>query len=190
MLDFVRLANDERVAEHTAKMSRWVYESGPGFFLSLFGDADRAQDTLREWLCRPTSEFSGLLATVAMKSEDSVGMFIACSGGEIPQRRRADLLALVHDANARRHNELRENLKQLADLTAPVGPEDFYLRTIAVDASQRGAGIGRKLVEQALAGGEERQHVHDDDHADGDDSPTSAWMWITITRSHATFTTA
>ncbi|HEX8281510.1 MAG TPA: GNAT family N-acetyltransferase [Chthoniobacterales bacterium] len=149
MLEFIR-ANE---AEHAAKMAQWIFESGTRFFSRLFGDADAAVATLRSWIDRADSEFSGTRAALALGDGKPVGMFIALAGAEIPRRRRADLLDLIKHSTAERRAELKEHLATLNELTAPVQDDEFYLRTVAVDETERGRGFGHELVERALHDG-------------------------------------
>ncbi len=89
-------------------------------------------------------------ATLALCGDVPAGMFIAVRGDEIPQRRRSDLLALFQSTAPERRDRLKQNLQDIEALTAPVASDNYYLRTIAVDASQRRRGIGRQLVGRAI----------------------------------------
>lgn len=155
MFDFLRLCDEQRVKQHAVTVAAWIFQSGPGFFCTLFGSEGAANETLTAWVLRPSSEFSGLRATLALRSDEPVGVFVGLTGPEIPARRRADLLALLQQTSADRRSHLKQKLERLADLTSPVMDDDYYIRTVAVDATQRGQGIGRRIVEHALSEGHE-----------------------------------
>ena len=133
-------------------MAQWIFDSGPAFFISLFGGTTEAKVTLESWLHRPNSEFSGLRATLALDPEP-VGMFIAIPGAEIAASRRADLFALIQATAATDRLVLKEKLQGLGELTAPVEPDDYYIRTVAIDAARRGKGFGRQILRRALEDG-------------------------------------
>lgn len=149
-MDFLRLDDVLAVQEHTPKISRWIFDSGPRFFEALFGNADQAIESLGAWVERDSSEFCGLQATLACVDAAPAGMFIGVRGDEISRRRRADLLALVQNTPPSERARLRAKLEEIAGLTATVDASDYYIRTLAVDPLQRRRSVGRRLLERAL----------------------------------------
>lgn len=155
MISFLRLNDTTMVESHSTTLAEWILQTGVSFFAALFGDAQVARRNLRMWVCRRSSEFSALSATLAILSDKPVGMLITLPGGEIPERRRADLLALLTNASPERRTALKAHLANFQDATAAVSPDEYYIRTLAVDRGHRGAGIGRRLVDKALGDGEQ-----------------------------------
>ena len=151
-LEFIRLSDSHQIDAHAPGIASLIYESGPTFFCALFGDERTAVNVLAQWVRRGTSEFSGTRATLALESGTPAGMFIALAGAETTACRRSDLLALMQQARGDR-SELVKKLKALGELTAPVLPDDYYIRTVAVDARQRRRGLGRAIVEHAMDAG-------------------------------------
>jgi ribosomal protein S18 acetylase RimI-like enzyme len=154
LLDFLRLSDKRLIDEHAPSMAAWIFDSGPGFFSALFGERTAAEETLRKWLHRPTSDFSASHATLGLDDGAVVGMFIGNRGADIPACRRADLLALLQQSSAEQRIELKQILEEIAELTAPINADEFYIRTIAVDPAHRGCGFGRKLTQRAI------EHAH------------------------------
>jgi ribosomal protein S18 acetylase RimI-like enzyme len=154
MVNLLKLTTAAEVERYSAKMSEWVFETSAQLFVSLFGDGDIARRALQQWICRRSSEFSGLSATMAFSDSCPAGLVIALPGGEISGRRRADLLALIAMSAPERRAILRDQLRDLSNATARVGPADYYIRTLAVASKYRRSGIGRTLIEQALADGQ------------------------------------
>lgn len=134
-------------------MSRWIFESGPDFFVALFGNAVAARRNLQLWICRSNSEFSGLSATLGFDGAKPVGMILALPGYNTVERRQADLKALIKDSTREHHAGLKKYLPTFAAATAPVEKSDFYLRTLAVEAKHRGRGFGRLLLQRAVSDG-------------------------------------
>ncbi len=151
VLEFIRLEDAGSVQQHAPRMAQWIFESGPKFFAALFGSSERAIENLSAWLQRDTSEFSGLQATLAFDGSEPAGMFIGVPGQEIARRRRADLLGLIQQTPADERELLKAKFQSMAELTAPVTENDYYIRTLAVDRAHRGRGFGRRLLERAIA---------------------------------------
>lgn len=152
-LTFSRLRDHEEVGTYAALTARWIMQSGYDFFIVLFGGKENAIHCLHHWVCRKDSEFSALLSTIALVDLQPVGVAIGVPGPEVASRRRADLLSLIKGASPERRGELSLNLQKMAGLTAPVEKADYYIRTITVDESQRGHGLGRQLVKKIIAEG-------------------------------------
>jgi ribosomal protein S18 acetylase RimI-like enzyme len=150
-LDFLRLDHGDSIEDHAARIARWIFESGQAFFAVLFGDKERAIGTLRKWVIRQSSEFSAFQATLACGTNEPVGMFIGVPGGELDRRRRADLLALIQQTPTAERVDLKAKLQEIGELTAPVSEEHYYIRTLVVDASERGRGTGGRLLDRAIA---------------------------------------
>lgn len=148
--DFRRVDEPREIERDAAQMAQWIFDSGSQFFTVLFGSRARAIENLQNWVERESSEFSARQATLAYAHGDPAGMIIGVCGDEIPQRRRADLLALIQQTAAADRIALKAKLENIAELTAPVSAGDYYVRTLAVDAAQRGRGLGRELLKQAM----------------------------------------
>jgi len=143
----------EAVARNAEQLCRWVLQTGPRFFKALFGGDDIARRQLQKWMCRQDSEFCGLLATLAVLDGSLAGVIIAVPGSDIGRRRRSDLLALLSVSRREWRPILKQNLKLLANATAPLSETDYYVRCLAVDESRRGRGIGRALLTGAIKDG-------------------------------------
>jgi ribosomal protein S18 acetylase RimI-like enzyme len=133
----------------------WVMDSGCDFFTALLGDEESARATIGEWVRSRDSEFSGYLSSIYLRQGDPAGVVIAVRGDELPARRRSDLLTLVKGCTPTKRARLRESLYNLSHLTAPVEPDDYYIRTVAVAANHRSQGVGRQLVARAIRAGQE-----------------------------------
>ena len=141
--------------QHAPSLAQWIFESGPKFFVVLFGSSERAIDNLAGWVQRGTSEFSGLQATLAFDGSEPAGMFIGVHGRDIARRRRADLLAVIQQTPPEARDLLKAKFESMSDLTAPVAENDYYIRTLAVDRAHRGRGLGRRLLDRAVADAQE-----------------------------------
>lgn len=137
-----------------------IHEAGVPYFDWFFGDAEAARTTLKEWLARPSSEVAAERVSLVYRGGTSpAGLFVALSGTELQSCRKSDLLALIgatSDPTARR--ALMERLAQTHDLFARVGTEEYYLSKMAVVPDRRGTGMGRHVLEEFIAAGEEQGH--------------------------------
>ncbi len=152
-LELRHLNDMEAVARNAEQLSGWVLQTGTRFFKAIFGDDDTARCQLERWICRGDSEFCGLLATIALNDSSPAGVIVAMSGSEVGRRRRSDFLALMGASGRERRLMLKQNLKLLANATAPLSETDYYVRCLAVDESRRGRGIGRALLTGAIKDG-------------------------------------
>lgn len=153
MIVFHQLENPAAVAHWSGSIAKWVHTTGATYFDTLFGDVDTALLRLESWVRRPDSEFSGMRATLALNGGQGVGVFIALPGLEVPKRRSVDTLHLLKECRSDRRLALRGFLSAFANVLLPVAESEFYLRTLAVDVDWRGRGVGRQLLEEAIAAG-------------------------------------
>jgi ribosomal protein S18 acetylase RimI-like enzyme len=152
-ITYLPLRDDQAVAHHAAILSQLVYDTGADHFNWLFNGREEALRNLSAWVCRPSSQFTGLHATLALEGNTAVGAFLALPGQEVNARQMADFLALTKGTKARDRADLQARLKQLKSIETPADSGDFYIRTIAVVAHRRGLGLGSRVLQECLDAG-------------------------------------
>lgn len=152
-LELLRLSDPQSVETHASQLADWVLLTGSRFFAALFGEELKAREQLQRWISRRDSEFSGFLATIALRDRIPAGVVIAIPGSEVRARRRADLLALLSSSPRSWRAILKQNLEVLAGATAAIEDSDYYLRCLAVDRSQRRRGVARALLRRSMFDG-------------------------------------
>jgi len=150
MVECVSLDRGAVHGEWSSALVDWVFASGPAFFCALFGSEGDARRGLTHWIQRDDSEFSYSKATMALFDGTPAGILIAVPGAEVPRRRRADLLTLIRETPASGRNTLQQKLANLVGLTGGIAPTSYYVRTLSVDAQQRGRGVAQQLMRSAL----------------------------------------
>ncbi|NJL17406.1 MAG: GNAT family N-acetyltransferase [Nitrospira sp.] len=131
-------------------MSQLVYDTAVVHFNWLFNGREDALRCLSAWVCRPSSQFTGLHATLALEGDTAVGAFLAMPGEELNARQKADFLALVKATKGRDRADLQARLEQLKRMETLADSGDFYIRTIAVVAHRRGLGLGSRVLQECL----------------------------------------
>jgi ribosomal protein S18 acetylase RimI-like enzyme len=82
-----------------------------------------------------------------------VGAFLALHGAEVHKRRSIDTLYVMKDCKPERRTLLKQLLTPFAAAHEPLGDDEFYLRSLAVDEGQRGRGFARALLQRFLDDG-------------------------------------
>jgi ribosomal protein S18 acetylase RimI-like enzyme len=130
-------------------LARWAYEAGRDLENWRFRDEASAKALLGRWILRPKSEVALARWQVAFNGTEAVGGYAALMGDELADARKADLLALA--ALVREDSSLRQRLAAVSELFPLPAERDLYLSRIAVAASTRRRGIGRRLMEHLVA---------------------------------------
>jgi ribosomal protein S18 acetylase RimI-like enzyme len=134
----------------------WVHEAGRPYYDWLFGGAEVARTVLARWMRRPTSEVYAGRVRLVREGERPVGGFLALSGRELADARRADALAVMTEFRAPGQKAVPSRLRQAGRIFVPVEADDFYLSKMGVNPTQRGRGRGRLVLEEYLEMGRAR----------------------------------
>jgi ribosomal protein S18 acetylase RimI-like enzyme len=148
-----------------------IREAGNPYYDMLFGSSETTATTLNAWMRRASSEVSIRRVQFLLCDSEIAGGFIALSGIELREARRADAMALLQSVRATDRPGLITRLANLSSLFSPVNDDDYYLSKVAVAPPFRGRRLGRVLVERYIAEGSShgysryRLDVHTDNQA-------------------------
>ena len=146
-------SEDQHIDRWIPKAVRWVHEAGNPYYDWFFGGSARAESALAAWMRRPSSEvFVGRIGFL-MPDGRAAGGFIALSGGELADCRRADALAAMQTVGPEERGSLLGRMRSARDLFTSVAADEFYLSKMGVVASYRGVGYGARLVTAYLEAG-------------------------------------
>ena len=129
--------------------ARLLDQAQEGWFRMALGRT--ASATITEAFCQEDNEFSHRSTTVAEVEGEPVGMVTAYSGEE----RRGfgpNPIDLGHRRDLR-YRAVSAASSRMLEFLSDVPPDDYYVRAIAVDAAQRGKGVGTVLLEAAAEAG-------------------------------------
>jgi ribosomal protein S18 acetylase RimI-like enzyme len=91
---------------------------------------------------------------------DLIGGFIAFTGADLRERRRADAVAYLRGVDRPGRASLVQHLQESRSAFPPVQPDELYLSKVGVRSEARGRGHGRVLVEHFLSMGLDRGLRH------------------------------
>ena len=153
-LVFLRLHAASDVQLFQDRLASWVYDTDRELFDWIFDGMAAAREGLRTSVTRPNSEFSGTQATVLLVDGQPAGATIAWPGVECSARHRADTLALIQRCGPEQRQALKQRLSAIQGAsTALVRPDDWYIRSLALEPERRGCGLSRPLLDRCLEDG-------------------------------------
>jgi ribosomal protein S18 acetylase RimI-like enzyme len=156
MLDQLRLAHLSGLQSEAfinSDSTSWVRDASNPYWDWLWGSASEALAQLKAWLERPSSEISVNRILCIADSHDILGGFIALSGRELQQCRRADFLVLLNYARRNHCEELMAKIRKANQLFSTVLEDEYYLSRIGVQPCARGKGLGKELMKAYLDNG-------------------------------------
>jgi len=150
---FQRLGDLPNYSECIPRVAHLVYNSGADYFDILFGSKEAALSQLSAWIARASSAFSFDRITVALIDDAIVGMILALSGKELADRQKTDTLHLIRQTGSSQREMILQKIEIIRAMTPAVKSDEFYLRSLSVDETHRGRGLGRALVKQFINAG-------------------------------------
>lgn len=130
-----------------------MYASGPDYFDLLFGSREGALARLGCWIGRTSSGFGFDRVTLALAKSQVAGIALHLSGKELLDRQRADMLNLLKESDPSQRAKLSQKAEIIRAMTPAVQPWEYYLRSLSVDESHRGKGLGAALLKNVFAAG-------------------------------------
>lgn len=131
----------------------WIYLAGNPYYDWFFGDSVIANHILRLWMARSSSEIYVKRIRAIYYHNKIIGGYIALSGKELQQCRKADLITLIKNIDSEDINQCREKMIASKGLFSKVDVDHYYLSKIGVDSLYRQKGYGGKLMEEYVRDG-------------------------------------
>lgn len=131
----------------------WIYLAGNPYYDWFFGDSVIANRILSSWMARPSSEISVTRIRAIYFNDQIIGGYIALSGKELQQCRKADLMTLIKDIDSEDLKQYKEKMLASQSLFEKVDVDDFYLSKIGIDSLHRQKGYGYKLMKEYIREG-------------------------------------
>ncbi len=127
----------------------WVHEAGNPYFDWLVGGRETAQEVLRAWMARQSSEVYTARAQILTVDGEALGGFYGIAGADVASCRKADAIALV-SADGIHKKDVMFRLSLGRELfTAPV-EDEYFLSRLGVLPAAQGRGMGTRLAESFL----------------------------------------
>ena len=145
-MQLVRL-EAEAHQQHADEFAHWILDASNPYMGWLFGGPDRALEVVRQWFTRSTSELSAERLTALVDGGDVIGGFIAMSGRELAECRKADFMWLLRETPNEERTNILKRLEQTRDVFPSVDADHCYLSRIFLDPSHRGLGLGARFVD-------------------------------------------
>ena len=145
-VSLVRGPDLEGSAVDREEIASWMLDAGQPFLGWLLGSG--AEETVRDWTVRDSSEFALRHTTLLLDRRHCVGGITALSGVELRRARVGDMQALLKASIDR--DALANRLRVSRNWFIPVAADDFYISKVGVGLPYRGIGLGRVLVQSAL----------------------------------------
>ena len=145
------LSKEPRRERLVPEILPWLREAGNPYFDWIFGGETEANAILGDWVGRPSSEVSLHRIRVLLEGDRVAGGIISLSPTELTACRKADMMALLQQADRLGGRAaLFERLRAVRNLFPPLGEDVFYLSKLWVSPHFRGRGYGRRLFEAQL----------------------------------------
>lgn len=139
-----------------AQLLPWLHEASNPYWDWLWGSPAEALAQLKEWLDRPSSGLSEKRVVCLSEGGRVVGGYIALPGWEFHICRKSDLLELMINLRRNPREGVMARMRQARSLFGGVAEDEFYLSRVGVMPSERGRGVGRRLIEMFLQDGRDR----------------------------------
>jgi ribosomal protein S18 acetylase RimI-like enzyme len=147
---FQSLSQDQFIERWISETLPWIHEAGNPYYDWCFGGAPEAGSVLAEWMRRPSSEVFVGRVRLLVDDGHMVGGFIALSGSELADCRKADAVATIQAVEREERGSVLAKLRSARGLfTTPLANE-FYLSKMGVVPDLREAGHGATIVRQYL----------------------------------------
>lgn len=147
------LSGFQNMAPVNSDSTSWVYDASNPYWDWLWGSANEGLAQVRAWLDRPSSEISVNRIVFIADSQHIFGGFIALSGRELEQCRKADFLVLLNYARRNHSEGLMAKIRQANQLFSTVSENEYYLSRIGVQPCYRGKGFGKQLMKAYIDNG-------------------------------------
>jgi ribosomal protein S18 acetylase RimI-like enzyme len=134
----------------------WVHASAQPYIDWLLGGRAAASELLEQWMRRPSSEVFLERAVLLLDGVHPVGGYIALSGRELWECRRADTLPLIAATPRERRSSLFVKMGPAHRLFPEVPPDHFHLSRMGILPGERRRGHGRAIIAEYLRDGAER----------------------------------
>lgn len=132
----------------TAKL---VYESSHELFNFMFGDFSTSEKVLQRLLSYSGGHFGADYATVMESDGKLVGIFIGYSKAQLSSQELKGTLNMLRAAPFTKWLHLATVVSKALDGYVPPPSDDaFYINNIAIDSAQRGNGLGKRLLAEAV----------------------------------------
>ena len=131
----------------------WIQAASQPFADWYFGDPDVTPEILTEWMARPTSEVYLGRSLLLHEGDRPAGCLLSMGGADLARCRAADFAAFCQDIGSGPEAEaiIEQVLVTSRTLFAPVPDDELYISRVAIDPERRGQGLGKALVQQAIA---------------------------------------
>jgi ribosomal protein S18 acetylase RimI-like enzyme len=147
---FQSLSQDQSVERWISETLPWIHEAGNPYYDWFFGGAAEAGSVLAEWMRRPSSEVFVGRVRLLVDDGHTVGGFVALSGSELADCRRADAVATIQAVESEERGSALARMRSARGLFTSPSANEFYLSKMGVVPDLRGAGHGATIVRQYL----------------------------------------
>jgi len=130
----------------------FVYDSAHELLAFMFGGRDAAIAALTRLLAKPDGHFGYRFATVLTVDNEVAGAELGYGRADLDRQNLPGTLATFRVAPLGQWPHLAFRVgPALSGYVPPPAIDAYYINNIAVDASRRGAGLGRRLLDATLA---------------------------------------
>ncbi len=138
-------------AFHAEAVAPLIYDSAHELLGFMFGDRDTAEAALATLLRRPGGQFGHGFATMMLADGELVGAELGYDAEQLAAQELPGILHMFRAMPMRRWPHLMGPVNRaLSGYVPPPADDAYYINNIAVDASRRGLGLGRRLLDHVV----------------------------------------
>lgn len=145
---FIQAARSPGIEQMLDRIVPWVLNSDRAYLRALLTGLDTPK-ILANWLLEEKSEIALQKTRLLIADDRMAGGFIGFAGRQLRRRRETDLVDVVRRSDESR-SDLRDRLKDLLPLFAPVAPNDFYVSKLGISPGMSEPTMAKQLVDECI----------------------------------------